>query len=174
MVAAPVRARDDESKMSANEFDTLGFLLGEATRIMRNRFDEYAQTKGITRQQWLVLIALMRQEPVNQTTLANYLEVESMSLCRMADRLQAAGMLERRADPNDRRVKLLYLTPEARALLGELRRHGAKVMDVATSGFSPQQKEAFMESLEKVRANLLSSRADGLLAQTLAEASDAA
>ncbi|CAN5359546.1 MarR family winged helix-turn-helix transcriptional regulator [soil metagenome] len=156
--------------MSTNEFDTIGFLLGEATRIMRNRFDEYAQTKGITRPQWLVLIALMRQEPVNQTTLANYLEVEAMSLCRMADRLQAAGMLERRPDPTDRRVRLLYLSPAARELLGELRRHGAKVMEVATSGFTERQKDEFVESLEKVRANLLSSRADGLLAETLAEA----
>lgn len=160
--------------MSQNNFDTIGFLLGEASRIMRNRFDEYAQTKGITRQQWLVLIALMRQEPVNQTTLANYLEVEPMSLCRMADRLQAAGMLERHPDPNDRRVRLLYLSPAAKELLGELRRHGAKVMDLATSGFTPQQKDDFLESLEKVRANLLSERAEGLLAETLAEASKAA
>ena len=113
--------------MASDDFDTIGFLLGEASRIMRNRVDEYARMKGVTRQQWLVLIALMRQEPVNQTTLAKYLEVEPMSLCRMADRLQAAGMLERRPDPNDRRVRLLYLTPAANELLSELRRHGAKV-----------------------------------------------
>jgi len=155
--------------MSANDFDTIGFMLGEAARLLRVRFDDYARTRGITRQQWLVLIALMRQEPVSQVKLAQYLEVEPMSLCRMADRLQAAGMIERQPSPDDRRVRLLSLTPKARDLLVELRRHGAKIMELATDGLSPQQKDALMSSLDRVRDNLTSDRTDQVLAETMAE-----
>ena len=73
--------------MPADDLNTIGFLLGESARLMRRKFDDYARSQGVTQQQWLVLIALMRQEPVRQVTLAQYLEVEPMSLCRMADRL---------------------------------------------------------------------------------------
>lgn len=155
--------------MSAEDVDTIGFMLGEAARLLRDRFDEYARTRGITRQQWLVLIALMRQEPVSQVKLANYLEVEPMSLCRMADRLQASGMIERSVHPDDRRVRLLSLTPRARALLVELRRHGNKIMGLATEGLSVEQQDLLMDSLLRVRANLTSDRAAILLAESLAE-----
>ena len=155
--------------MSADDLNTIGFVLGEASRLMRRRFDDYARAQGVTQQQWLVLIALMRQEPVSQVALAQYLEVEPMSLCRMADRLQAAGMVERQPDPSDRRVRLLSLTPAARELLVKLRRHGRKVMDLATEGFPPEHQALLMASLEQMRLNLMSDRADQLLAETLAE-----
>ena len=155
--------------MPADDLNTIGFLLGESARLMRRKFDDYARSQGVTQQQWLVLIALMRQEPVRQVTLAQSLEVEPMSRCRMADRLQAAGMIERQPDPADRRVRLLCLTPAARALLVKLRRHGAKVMDLATEGFPPDHKALLMNGLDQMRLNLLSDRADALLAETLAE-----
>lgn len=153
-----------------DDHDTIGFILGEAARLLRERFDDYARTKGVTRQQWLVLVALMRQAPVSQVNLAQYLEVEPMSLCRMADRLQALGLVERQPAPNDRRVRLLSLSAKARDLLVDLRRHGKKIMDLATEDFSADQRDQFIAGLNRVRRNLASERADQLLAETLAEA----
>src|SRR3546814_18894281 len=80
--------------MNTDEFDTFGYLLGDAARVLRSRFDAYARTVGVTRQQWLGLLALMRQEPVNQTRLAAYLEVEPISLSRSTDRLDRKGGVE--------------------------------------------------------------------------------
>lgn len=151
------------------EFDTLGFAIGEAARLLRDRFDDYAGMKGVTRAQWRMLIALMRQEPISQVKLAQYLEVEPMSLCRMADRLQAAGMVERHPDPNDRRINLLSLSNHARGLMVELRVYGSKVLDVALEGFSAPQQDEFMRYLTRFCDNLTSERVDALLKETLTQ-----
>jgi DNA-binding MarR family transcriptional regulator len=140
--------------MEPDELDTVGFLLGDAARVLRNRFDQYARTLGVTRQQWLVLVALLRQEPVSQAKLAAYLEVEPISLCRMVDRLQAAALVERRIDPRDRRVRMLHLTPAAHELLTALRACGAKVLAEASRGVEPAELAEFVETLEQFRANL--------------------
>lgn len=151
------------------EFDTLGFAIGEAARLLRDRFDDYAGAKGVTRAQWRMLLALMRQEPISQVKLAQYLEVEPMSLCRMADRLQAAGMVERHPDPNDRRINLLSLSKHARALIVDWRLYGAKVLAVAVEGFSTQEQDELMSHLTRFCDNLTSDRFDDLLKEALSQ-----
>jgi len=155
-------------EMPSDDLDTVGFAVGEAARMLRERFNAYARAKGITRSQWRALLALMRHEPVSQVKLADYLEVEPMSLCRMADRLQAAGMVERHPDPHDRRIRLLTLSPKARELLAEMRGHGGRILNLATYGFSERQKSELVESLMQMRQNLESSRLDDLLHEALA------
>lgn len=159
-------------KEDPDDLDTVGFMVGEAARLLRKRFDDYARTHGVTRSQWLVLVALLRQEPVSQVRLADYLEVEPMSLCRMADRLQTAGLVERQPDPDDRRINLLCLTPKARDLLGQLRRYGKRVMNYATCDLSPREHEDFIGHLRNFAARLQSPELDQLLADAIAEHSE--
>ena len=68
-----------------------GFLLHDVSRLMRKRFDRRAQSLGLTRSQWQVLAHLYRHQGVNQTTLANLLELSNITLARLVDRLEAAG-----------------------------------------------------------------------------------
>ena len=150
------------------EMDTIGFAIGEASRLMRQRFDEYARTYGVTRSQWLVLIALMRQEPVSQVKLASYLEVEPMSLCRMADRLQAVGLLERTPDPDDRRVRLLTLSDKARDLLSTLRAYSGRVQEYIMADFSADEREKLFEQIRVIGERLKDPALDALLATTIA------
>ena len=98
---------------------TLGFVLNDVARLMRKRFEQRARAAalGLTRAQAAVLAHLARQEGVNQVSLAQILELEPITLARILDRLQAAGLVERRPDPKDRRAHLLYLTPSAFPLL---------------------------------------------------------
>jgi DNA-binding MarR family transcriptional regulator len=84
--------------------DDIGFLLGDAARLLRRAFDERARTMGVTRPQWRVLALLKRFDGSTQVTIADMLEVEPITLGRMIDRLQDAGLVERRADPKDRRA----------------------------------------------------------------------
>ncbi|MGL4542511.1 MAG: MarR family winged helix-turn-helix transcriptional regulator [Polymorphobacter sp.] len=134
--------------------DSLGFLLGDCARLLRRRFDARARALGVSRAQWQVLVALSRQEGVNQAGLAEYLEVETITLCRMADRLQESGLIERRADPADRRAWKLYLTDPARPLLDELRTLGEGVVAEALDGLSPESRVALADGLAAMRANL--------------------
>src|SRR5882672_3339347 len=93
---------------------SFGFLLHDIARLMRKRFDQRARGLGLTRAQWQVLAHLARHEGINQAGLAEILEIEPITLGRLVDRMADSGWLERRADPNDRRARLLYLTAKAR------------------------------------------------------------
>src|SRR3546814_10419959 len=87
---------------------------------------------GITALQWRLISYLKRHEGIRQGPLAELIEVEPITLSRMIDRLAEAGLVERRADPTDRRAWQLYLTPRARTLLGDMRRTTDKVSEEAT------------------------------------------
>ena len=89
---------------------TLGFLLHEVARLLRRRFEQNARDFGLTRSQWQVLAYLANNEGINQSGLADLLEIEPITLGRIVDRLQARGLIERHPDPSDRRVWLLHLT----------------------------------------------------------------
>ena len=88
----------------------VGFLLHDVSRRMRKRFDQRARGVGLTRAQWRVLVHLGPRQGINQTALAEILELDSVSLGRHIDRLEETGWLERRPDPSDRRAWQLYLT----------------------------------------------------------------
>ena len=73
------------------------------------------------------MVHLHRHEGINQSGLAEILEIKGVTLGRLVDRLEAAGWVERRSDASDRRARRLYTT--------------AKVAPV-------------LESMLKIRANL--------------------
>ncbi len=139
--------------------DSLAFLLSDTSRLLRRRFDAQARSLGVSRAQWQVLFALSRNEGINQTGLADYLEVETITLCRMVDRLEEASLVERRADPADRRAWRLHLTENARPLLEKLRGIGEDVTDEARAGLDPAALATTMAALVAIRTNL-SSRAE--------------
>jgi DNA-binding MarR family transcriptional regulator len=129
-------------------------LLSDAARLLRRRFDERARAIGVTRAQWRTLTILSRNEGTTQGALAELLEVEPITLCRMIDRLEEAGHVERRRAPADRRAWNIYLTDRSRPLLDRLRRVGETVVEDALTGLDPDARAALTRSLEIVRENL--------------------
>jgi DNA-binding MarR family transcriptional regulator len=134
--------------------DNIGAMLADVSRLMRRSFDERARGIGVTRPQWQVLTVLGRHEGSKQAGVADLLDVEPITLCRMVDRLQEAELVERRRDPGDRRAWLLFLTPKARDLLEELRPLGEEVMAIALDGFSQADRDDLRQSLDRIRQNL--------------------
>jgi MarR family transcriptional regulator, transcriptional regulator for hemolysin len=134
----------------------MGFLLPDVARLMRKRFEQHARAKnlGLTRSQAHVLARLSRQEGINQVTLAQLMELEPISLVRLLDRLQAAGLIERRPDPRDRRAYVLFLTPQARPLLERVGRLVRECYDEALAGLSLAQRERLVTALDIMKANL--------------------
>lgn len=138
--------------------DGIGFLLGDTARLMRRRFDERARVLGITRPQWRVLLLLSRHEGLNQGALAEHLEVEPITLCRMIDRLAEAGHVERRRDPADRRAWNIYLTPSAHPMIEQLRRIADQLSAAALDGIDAAERDVLADLLARVRRNLLASK----------------
>lgn len=142
--------------------DPLGFLLSDCARLLRRRFDARARGIGVSRPQWRVLFALTRAEGVNQAMLADILEVETITVGRMVDRLAEAGLVERRPDPADRRMWRLFLTERAHAMLEALRDIGEDVRAEMMQGITDAEAEQMAETLTRLRANL-SGRAPALV-----------
>lgn len=102
----------------ATEF---GYQLAFVARRWRRELDEALSGFGLTDASWRPLVHLGRLgEGARQNDLARSLGIEGPSLVRLLDRLAAAGFLERREDPSDRRAKTLHLTPEGRRLVDRL------------------------------------------------------
>ncbi|MFD1612265.1 MarR family winged helix-turn-helix transcriptional regulator [Sphingomonas tabacisoli] len=134
--------------------DTLGFMIGDVSRLLRRAFDVRARAIGVTRPQWKMLLTLSRHEGVNQGRLADLLDVEAITLCRMVDRLEESGMVERRPDPADRRAWRIYLTDKAHPILDELRLLGNALSEDALTGLTGPDRDALENMLERIRTNL--------------------
>ena len=134
--------------------DSIAFLTSDLSRLMRRRFDERARLIGVTRTQWRVLKFLQRGEGINQGGLADLLEVEPISLCRMIDRLEESGLVERRRDPKDRRAWQIFLTERARPLLRDLAKISDELLATALDGISQRDHDAAVAVLERIYANL--------------------
>lgn len=137
--------------------DSIGFLLSDVSRLLRRRFDDRARAIGVTRAQWRTLTMLSRHEGINQGRLADLLEVEPITLCRMVDRLEEAGHVERRPDPADRRAWRIFLTATSRPLLAQLRTIGDALFDQALVGIEPDRRDSLVRTLNDMRSNLADS-----------------
>jgi MarR family transcriptional regulator, transcriptional regulator for hemolysin len=136
---------------------TLGFVINDVARLMRKRFEQRARAAslGLTRAQAAVLANLARQEGINQAALAQILELEPITLARLLDRLQAAELIERRADPKDRRAHLLYLKEAAYPLLDRIFALAAEVREDALAGVAEADRDRLLEVLIEMKGNLI-------------------
>jgi DNA-binding MarR family transcriptional regulator len=134
--------------------ETIGYLLNDSARLFRRAFNARTRDTGITALQWRLITYLKRHEGIRQGPLADLLEVEPITLSRMVDRLSEAGLIERRADPTDRRAWRLHLTARAGDMLSEMRPIAERLAEEATEGLSKDEREQLVALVEKVRANL--------------------
>ncbi len=122
-----------------------GFLLHDVARLMRKRFEQNARGLKLTRSQCSVLAHLSRHEGIQQGGLA---EME-------------AELVERRAHPKDRRIRLLHLTPKAHPLLGEIFAIGAATRGEALEGVAEADRDHLFAILSTMKANLLTKATTG-------------
>lgn len=134
--------------------ETFAFLISDVSRLLRRRFDERARAVGATRAQWKALFTLSRHEGINQGGLAELLEVEPITLCRMIDRMEEAGLVERRRDPGDRRAWRIFLTAKALPVIEELRALADELTAQALRGLSSARLDDLALSLSRIRENL--------------------
>src|SRR5438132_8854257 len=110
------------------------FLVNDVGRLLRTYADQQARQFGMTRAQWAVLARLEYAEGLKQSELAELLDLQPITLTRLVDRLCANGLIERRADPSDRRAKRLYLTTQAHPLMNQLADRGENLLATVLAG----------------------------------------
>jgi MarR family transcriptional regulator, transcriptional regulator for hemolysin len=135
---------------------TFGFLVNDITRLLKRHFERRARETGlpITRRQAAIMLFVSRHQGVSQAEVATRLDIEPIALVRMIDKLSEEGLVERRAHPTDRRVRSLWLTAPARPVIERILTINQAIRAEAFAGFSPEAREAFIETLALVKKNL--------------------
>lgn len=136
--------------------ESVGFLLADASRLMRRAFERQITGSSLTLSQARALAHVARNEGCRQVELADQLEVKPITLARLLDQLEQAGLVERRPDPDDRRAYRLYLREQAGAALDDIRAAGAAILADALKGFSEAEADALGKALRRMRENLSS------------------
>ncbi|MEA3033164.1 MAG: hypothetical protein QOH86_1180 [Sphingomonadales bacterium] len=130
------------------------FEVSETAQALRRAFDRRAAEHGVTRAQWRVLSRLKRRDGQRQVELAEALDVEPITLCRMIDRLAEAGLVERRPDEEDRRAWRIHLTARSGPIVEELRIIAEQFLADALAEVSEAEQAQVRQILARVRANL--------------------
>ncbi len=133
----------------------LGLQLMHVTRLLRKHFDRRATQFELTRSQWRALKTIARHEGLSQSELAELLELEPIPVGRVIDRLQQAGFVARRPDPNDRRRWRLHLAAKAHGVVEDMERIADGLRMEAVAGISRRDYETFDKVLGQIKNNLV-------------------
>lgn len=139
--------------------ETVPFEIAETAHALRRSFDRRAATLGVTRAQWKVLFRLSRTPGLRQVELADQLDMEPITLSRIIDRLAEAGLVERTADPTDRRAWRLQVTDAAQPLIAKLRKLADGLIDDAFKGLTEDELNVMRGNLARIRENLAAAEA---------------
>ena len=134
-------------------------LVSDVARHMATYGDRLAKANGITLTQLIILARLAREPDLSQCELATIAEVSPISIARLIDRLEALGLVERRADPSDRRMWRLRLTSKAAPLQKELNRVRSTLRDAVTKGIEPSVLSTMTCGLRQMKENVIRCRA---------------
>ncbi len=134
------------------------YLLSDTARLLRRAFDGRMRQLGMTSAQARLLLNLALNEGENQGFYAERLEVEPISLGRLVDRMVESGLIERRADPADRRAWRIHLTAKGGLKIDQARESLAELEEQMLHGFSTAQREDLSQSLEAIRTNFATGR----------------
>lgn len=137
---------------------TATYLLSDTARLLRRAFDARVRKLGMTSRQARLLLILEHTEGENQGFYAERLEVEPISLCRLVDRMEESGLLERRRDPADRRAWLVHLTDRSRQMIDQVRASLIGLEEEMLTGLDEVDRERLVNSLETIRANFAGPR----------------
>ncbi len=143
----------------------VGFLLHDVSRLLRKRFDRRARGMGMTRAQWRVLVHLAPRQGINQSALAEILELDNVTLGRHVDRLEKTGWLRRHPDPADRRAWRLRLTSKSKPILDRMEELAIKTQTEALSGIDSADKEHLLVTLRAIKRNIVSQESDAAAEQ---------
>ncbi len=131
------------------------FLLHDVARHVRLNADRRASAHGLTRAQWVILMWLERQPGLSQKELAEIVEVEPITVGRLIDRLEAREFVERRADPQDRRIWRLHLRPAAVPVLRALQAERFCMLGMVSHGLDAGTLATLKTGLGRMKANVV-------------------
>jgi DNA-binding MarR family transcriptional regulator len=135
-----------------------GSLLHQVARDLGTALDRRLAPFGVTAQQAALLLHVSRGQ-ASPSQLITALGTDTAGMTKLADRLEAKHLVERRDNPEDRRSVLIALTAAGEELVPQLRPVFGRVTRQLFNDFSAEQIEILTTMLERMRINLGSDAA---------------
>jgi DNA-binding MarR family transcriptional regulator len=136
-----------------------GFLVSHVSKLYGEQFDKLARERiGLSRAQCRLLSALAmngEDQPLSQTELAQRLDLSTMAVGGLCDRMAAAGWIRRQASARDRRANEVYLQPQAEKALDAALGIGDALNTRALAVLTPAERAQLVQLLTKARTGLL-------------------
>lgn len=102
--------------------------------------------------QMLTIINRLHGEQITQRRLGRELYVSFPNVTVMLSRIENAGLIERRVNPDDRRERFVRITESGRALLEEIWKVQPKQLDLVTAGLTDSERIELARLLNKMIA----------------------
>ena len=134
-----------------------GYLISRIKQTGTRIFDRMLAAYGVDAfngAQGHILYVLWQQENISISSLSAQTSLANTTLTSMLDRMESAGLIVRRPDPQDRRTRLIALTDKAKALRSDYQRISAQMNERYYTGFTQEEIRQFESYLQRVLANL--------------------
>lgn len=133
--------------------DNLGRLIADLYRQAHRYFEHHLAHLGLGSGTLPVLIRLLHHDGLNQQELSERLQVDKATITRMIAKLCTLGYVRREKDANDNRAYRVFTTPKAQEIAPEIRRILHSWPDILTENFTPEEKEAALHMLQRMKDN---------------------
>lgn len=147
---------DNIRRVAPQPYLKIGFLVHDVSRMRRTLFDQRVKELGITRAQWSALSALSRHETEGsiQSDLARELEVGKVTIGGLIDRLETSGIVERRTDSEDRRIRRVFITQKGYDVIEQMQSIGRELNISIMKNITLDQVHLAEEVLHEMKVNL--------------------
>jgi len=144
-------------KKTADQTFRTGYLIHDVSRLRRNVYDKAMKPRGLTRAQWVLLTNIARhgEDGEVQTKLAEYLDLGKGTVGTLIDRLEARGLVTRRADPSDRRVNRVVMTPAGKEIHTYMMDVGRDLEREIFRGVPAEKQRELADLLSRIKSNLI-------------------
>lgn len=132
------------------------FITGKASTAIARRLQKNFKQAGveITIEQWSVLYHLWKEDGMSQQQLGEATFRDKPSITRLVDNLEKLNLVKRVASKEDRRINMIYITPEAKDLQEKTMELANQTLNESLAGVTNGQIEIAKEVLQQVYENL--------------------
>lgn len=136
--------------------NAIGFWVHRVYQASRNEMFRAFREKGedITPEQWAILIRLWERDARAQSELSDATFRDAPTMSRILDTMEKRGLIQRRDDPDDGRVRLVHLTRQGRSLEKRLVPVAEKIVKRMLAGVDDRALATTRKTLQKMFANL--------------------
>jgi len=135
--------------------NALGFNLYRADLLMRREMSKVLSEFSLTVEQWSIMSVLwFSDKPLRQSELVQYTLKDKFSTSKIISRLEKEGWVNKVPDPTDSRAAFIVRTEKSLKIKDKIRAAIRKHFDIALTELNPNEKQALITMLKKLRLTL--------------------